>query len=103
MKRLILMVASLAVVLVTGPVFAQTDEYRPGVGVRQEHRLEEGKTVQFRGHVRSIDMRAGALLLRKEAGGMVSLKAPRAKLSRLAPGDRIRVLLNAVRRESTIS
>ena len=36
-------------------------------------------------------MRAGALLLRKNAGGMISLQAPREKLSRLAPGDDIQV------------
>ena len=86
MKSLILIVASLAVVLATGPVFAQ-----PGVGPNREHRLEEGGRVQFSGRVKGIDMRAGTLLLRKETGGMVSLKAPRGKLSRLAPGDAIRV------------
>ncbi len=91
MKRLILMVASLAVVLVTGAVFAQADEYGPITTPRKEHRLEEGRRVQFSGHVRSIDMRAGALLLRKDAGGMISLKAPREQLSRLAPGDKIQV------------
>jgi hypothetical protein len=91
MKRLILMVASLAMVLVTGAVFAQPPEYRPDIGPSREHRLEHGARVQFSGRVRGIDMRAGALLLRKETGGVVSLKAPRGKLARLAPGDTIRV------------
>jgi hypothetical protein len=91
MKRLILIVASLAVVLVTGAVCAQADEYRPGPGVRREYRLEKGARVHFSGHVRAIDMRAGALLLRKDAGGDISLKAPREQLSRLARGDKIEV------------
>ena len=91
MKRLILMVASLAVVLVTGAVFAQADQFRPGAQVHKEYKLEEGGRVQFSGHVRSIDMRAGALLLRKDAGGMISLKVAREKLARLVPGDKIQV------------
>jgi hypothetical protein len=91
MKRLILMVASLAVVLVTGAAFVQADQFRPDISERKEHRLEEGRQVQYSGHVRGVDMRAGVLLLRREAGGVISLKAPREKLARLAHGDKIQV------------
>jgi hypothetical protein len=90
MKRLILMVASLAVVLVTGAVFAQADEYRPVVGPK-EHRLEEGRRVQFQGHVDGINMRAGEMLFRKDVGGVISLKAERDKLAKLRPGQALRV------------
>jgi hypothetical protein len=93
MKRLILMAASLAVVLATGAVYVHADEFRPGIGPRREYRLEEGKRVQFMGRVRAIDMRGGELLLRKETGDMVSLKAPRELLARLARGQRIRVVV----------
>lgn len=91
MKRLILMAAALAAVLVTGAVFAQADEFRPGIGPNKEYRLEEGRRAQFQGHVSGVDMRAGVLLLRERSGDMVSLKAPRGLLARLRPGDPIRV------------
>ncbi|MGC2423432.1 MAG: hypothetical protein WA666_03645 [Nitrospirota bacterium] len=92
MKRLILIVASLAAVLVTGPVFARAD-YRPNTNLapENERRLDQGLQVRFEGTVRRIDMREGELWLRKLDGGMLDLKAPREKLSRLAPGDIIAV------------
>ncbi len=76
MKRLILMVASLATVLVTGAVFARAD-YRPNqVGPQTEERLDQGERVRFRGEVKRIDMRAGEALAPQGIGRSRTLGSP---------------------------
>lgn len=92
MKRLILIVASLAVVLVTGPVFARAD-YRPNTELspQKEKKLDQGLRIQFQGVVKRIDMREAEVWLRNRAGEVMHLKAPREQLAKLVPGDRIRV------------